>query len=339
MNLKIEGKRRLGGVTGFLLLGTVFIFVFVLSLFFGSVKMTVSEFFGALFFTSDETNSIILYSIRLPRILSAVVAGVGLSLSGVILQGVTDNSLASPNVIGVNSGAGFGTVLCLAILPVGSSMLRFSLLPLFAFLFAVLTTLAVLAIASGAGGTGTSILLSGVALTALLNAFISAVTLVDTDILSSYNSFSVGGFYGVTYAELAVPSVIIAFCLITALFLSRKIDLFCLGADAASLLGVNVKRLSLICIILASLSAAAVVSFAGLLGFVGLVVPHLARALFGYRARRLIPAASIIGATVTTLADLVGRVVISPSEIPVGIMMAIVGAPFFIFLLVRRKRV
>lgn len=338
MNLKIKGKHRFRLPIGFLLFGIGFILVFTFSLFLGSVRMSVSEFFGALFFRSDETNSIILYSLRLPRILAAVVAGVGLSLSGVLLQGVTDNSLASPNVIGVNSGAGFGTVLCLAILPVGSSVLRFSLLPLFAFVFAVLTTLAVLAIASGVGGTGTSVLLSGVAVTALLNAFISAITLADTDVLSSYNSFSVGGFYGVTYEELAIPSAIIVVCLITALLLSKEIDLFCLGSDTAALLGVNVKCLSIICIVLASLSAAAVVSFAGLLGFVGLVVPHIARSIFGYRMRSLIPATAIIGATVTTLADLVGRVVIAPSEIPVGIMMAIVGAPFFIFLLIRRKR-
>ena len=160
---------------------------------------------------------------------------------------------------------------------------------------------------------------------------------MNRDILSAYNSFSIGGFSGVGYGELTIPAIIIFASLVASMAFSRRIDLFCLGSDAATLLGVRVKPTRLLCIIVASASAAAVVSFAGLLGFVGLIVPHIARGLFGHKTLRVIPASAIIGATLTTLADLIGRVLIAPSEIPVGIMMAMVGAPFFIFLLFKRR--
>lgn len=308
----------------------------ILSLRFGSADMSTSEFFSALL-SRDGTASVIIYSVRLPRLLAGLVSGVGLALSGVLLQAVTDNPLASPNVIGVNAGAGFGVVLSLAVFPSALGIASYILLPVFAFLFALLTTLAVLIISNAAGGTRSSVVLSGVAVTALLNAFISAVNLADTDILASYNAFSVGGFSGVTYLDLLIPSVIILICLLVSMLLSSGIELLCLGRAVASSLGVRVAPVRIISIILAAASAAAAVSFAGLLGFVGLIVPHIARFLVGHRMRRLIPASVLLGASLTVLADHIGRLIISPSELPVGIMMALVGAPFFIVLLFRKR--
>jgi len=329
-------RHGLNKTVAFCIISTVFVITVLAALRFGSVSMSISDFFSA-FFGADNTNSVIIYSVRLPRILAAILAGIGLSVSGALLQSVTDNSLASPNVIGVNAGAGFGVILCLAVIPVSSAVVRFSLLPLFAFAFSLLTTVTVVMISSKAGGGRSSIVLAGVAVTALLNAVISSITLSDTDILASYNSFSVGGFSGVEYSSLIIPAIVIACAVVFSMLLSSKIDLLCLGAEGATLLGVRVKVLNATVIIIASASAAAVVSFAGLLGFVGLIVPHVARKIFGHRMLTLIPAAAIIGASVTTLADLVGRLIIAPSEIPVGIMMALVGAPFFILLLFRRS--
>lgn len=330
-------KCRFGGAVGFFVLTIAFIVTVICSLRFGSVEMSAKEFFKALLVRSDSTYRLIIYSVRLPRTLAAILAGVGLSVSGVLLQGVTDNSLASPNVIGVNSGAGFGVVICLAIIPFSNISARFALLPVFAFAFAFLTTVCVIAISTGTGGSKTSILLAGIAVTALLNAFISAITLINTDTLTAYNSFSIGGFSGIGYRELIIPACIIALSITAAAAFSRKIDILCLGTDAAALLGVRVRLVGIICIMVASAAASAVVSFAGLLGFVGLIVPHIARGLFGSKTLRLIPSSAIIGATLTTFADLVGRVLVAPSEIPVGIMMAIVGAPFFIFLLFKKR--
>ena len=161
--------------------------------------------------------------------------------------------------------------------------------------------------------------------------------LADTDVLASYNAFSVGGFSGVVYLDLLAPGIIVAICLAIALILSPKIELLCLGKSVATTLGVRVDLVRTVAIVLAAASAAASVSFAGLLGFVGLIVPHISRALVGHRMRLLIPTAALVGAAVTVLADHIGRLIISPSELPVGIMMAFVGAPFFIFLLWRKR--
>lgn len=309
----------------------------LLSLRFGSAKMSAKEFFSALFDKSSGSASVIIYSVRLPRLLAGLVAGCGLALSGVLLQTVTDNSLASPNVVGVNAGAGFGVVIALAVLPASIGALSYLLLPLIAFVSALITTFIVLIISRAAGGSRSSIVLAGVAVTALLNAFISAANLADSDILSSYNAFSVGGFNGVAYIDMILPAGIVAACFVISLILSGKTELLALGPTVASSLGVKVSVVRTVSIICAAASAAAVVSFAGLLGFVGLIVPHIARFLVGSRPSRMLPASMLVGASVCVLADYIGRIVIAPSELPVGITMAFVGAPFFVFLLFRKR--
>ena len=330
-------KNREGRVIVPLSLVLLLLLISIFSLRFGSAEMSTSEFFSALISRGGGTASVIIYSIRLPRLLAGIVAGVGLALSGVLLQTVTDNPLASPNVIGVNAGAGFGVVLSLAVFPSALGIASYIFLPLFAFVFALLTTLLVLVISNAAGGARSSVVLAGVAVTALLNAFISAVNLADTDVLASYNAFSVGGFSGVVYLDILIPSVIILICLCVSMLLSSEIELLCLGKEVASSLGVRVGFVRMAAIILAAASAAASVSFAGLLGFVGLIVPHIARFLVGHRIKRLVPVSALLGASVTVLADHIGRLILSPSELPVGIMMAFVGAPFFILLLFGKR--
>lgn len=301
----------------------------VCALRFGSVRMSHASFFASLIGQGTRTDQLILFAVRMPRVLAGVLAGMALSASGVLLQSVTDNALASPNVIGVNAGAGVGVVLAMALLPaavVGA-------MPFFALVGALLSTLTVLLISHRAGGGRASVVLSGIAVTALLNAFISAATLVDTDLLSSYNSFSIGGFAGARYAEMLLPAIIVLLSLSVAFVLGGRIDLLSLGGGMAQSMGVRVRLLRFLCVLLAAALAAAAVSFAGLLGFVGLIVPHIARALVGNRVRHLLAASVLLGGTVTVLADLLGRILLAPSEIPVGIMMALVGAPFFLVLL------
>ena len=332
----MQSKKYSRGMLVIPLLCLTALLVSFLSLRFGSAKMSTAEFFSALFSGEESTEAVIIYSVRLPRLLAGLLAGVGLSVSGVLLQSVTLNSLASPNVVGVNAGAGFGVVLSLLVIP-SAGTLSYILVPSFAFVFALITAALVLLISRAAGGTGTAVVLAGVAVTALLNAFISAVNLTDTDLLSSYNAFSIGGFSGVVYTDLILPLAVILICITVSMLLSRRIELLCLGGSVASSLGVRVYLVRTVSIICASASAAAVVSFAGLLGFVGLIVPHISRLLVGCRLSRLIPASALVGASVTVLADHIGRVILSPSELPVGIMMAIVGAPFFLFLLFKKR--
>ena len=337
IRLPKTNKRFFSTLWGMSALLGILLFVMLLSLRLGSAAMPWDRFLGGLTRrVGFETESLILYSVRLPRILGGALAGMGLAASGVVLQTVTDNPLSSPNVIGVNAGAGCGVVLCLALIPM-SGALRLSLLPLFAFLGALLTALAVIAIGERAGGTRASVVLAGVAVTAALNALISGATLMDADLLSSYHSFSIGGFSGIGYSELPVPALMILLCLLLLFVLGGRLDLLSLGAGMAHTMGVSVRLLRVLCVLCAAALAASAVSFAGLLGFVGLIVPHLARRLVGNRFRPLLLSSVLIGGVFCVLADLLGRLLLSPTEIPVGIMMALSGGPFFLFLLFRER--
>ena len=311
----------------------ILVFTVLISLRFGSAQMSWADFLSAILrCEGSETLTTILYSVRLPRISGAVLSGVGLAVSGVLLQAVTLNSLASPNIIGVNAGAGFAVILTMLFFPSG-----LYIRPLIAFFGAFLTTALIVAVASRVGTSKSVVILAGIAVTTLLNAGISFISYFDNDLLSSYNSFSVGGVSGVNILELKIPFVIIALSFVAAVLISSEADVLCLGDSLALSLGVNVKVVRTLCLVIASASAAAVVSFAGLLGFVGLVVPHIGKKLVGSSLKDLLIVSALVGGTLVAVADLVGRVIFAPSEIPVGIVMAFVGAPFLFYLLLRRK--
>ena len=306
----------------------------ILSLYLGSAEMSFNEFFGGLLKKEGfETERIIIYSLRLPRVFGAVIAGAGLSLSGLLLQSVTDNDLASPNIIGVNSGAGLAVILTLSVFP--SAVFGVSVA---AFVGAFLTTLIITGISAETGMRKSSVVLVGVAVTAILNSVISFLSYRDTDLLANYNYFSVGGLSGVKTEKLIAPLLIVVLGIIFSLFFSRETDALMLGDSIASSLGVDVKKQRMLCLIISSACAGAAVSFAGLLGFVGLVVPHIARKLVGGKMRDLIPISIMSGGELLVLADLVGRIAVRPSEIPVGIVMSFIGAPFFFYLLIRRGK-
>lgn len=319
--------------SGILVMALLLLCAVFLGCMFGSTSLSLKDIWDGLLLKGSAKNpSIILYYIRIPRVAAALLAGIGLSVSGVLLQCVTGNEMAAPNIIGVNAGAGFSCILLLTFLPYA-----FWALPLASFLGAFLTTLLIVTVSDRIGASRKTVILVGIAFTAVLNAGISFLSLMDTDVLSSYNAFSVGGLDGIPLSQLIIPGIIIAFCLILSLILSGQINLLALGDRLASSLGVKVKALRIVCLICASASAAAVVSFAGLLGFVGLVVPHIARRFVGISVRPLLIASSFIGAILVILSDLLGRVILAPSEVPVGIIMAVIGAPFFFILLLKRR--
>ena len=299
-------------------------------LYFGSAELSAADFFAALTFRGTVTHELILYGLRLPRVLAGILAGVGLSTAGVLLQSVTANELASPNIIGINSGAGLAVILTLTLAPKAGQIL-----PLAAFAGAFATALCILAVADRLSGSRTAILLIGIALTTLLNA---AISFLDEGVLAQYNHFTVGSLKGVRMSELVLPAVIILLSFSGALLLSGRLGVLCLGDSAAAALGIRVRRLRILALACAAAGAAAVVSYAGLLGFVGLVVPHIARRLVGDRPGRLLPAAALLGGILVVLADLLGRTLFAPSELPVGILMSLVGAPYFLVLLCRRRK-
>ena len=300
----------------------------------GSAELSSAQFFGGLLGKEEfETARIILLELRLPRILAAIVAGAGLSVSGVLLQNVTGNELASPNIIGVNAGAGFFMALTLFFMPYAVYLRPFA-----AFTGAFITTMLILSVASKGQLSKTTVILCGVGITAVLNAAISFLTYLNPDILTDYNFFSVGGVSGVEKNELLVPTVMIAFSFVVSLLLSKKIDALCLGDSIANSLGINVKLLRVVCLALGGLSAAAAVSFAGLLGFVGLVVPHITRRITDGSTEEQLKTSVPLGGILLLVADLVGRTVFSPSEIPVGVVMSFVGAPFLLYIVLRREK-
>ena len=329
MTQKIKIKSAYGKI------GLVLILLFfsLLSLRFGSAEMTHEEFFGGLFNSPQfETERIILLSLRLPRILAAIIAGAGLSVSGVILQSVTGNDLASPNIIGVNAGAGFFMVLMLFFVPQAVYLRPFA-----AFVGAFLTTLFILSAASKGQFSKATVILCGVAITAVLNAGISFLTYLNPDVLMDYNFFSVGGVAGTEAKELVLPAFVVALCVLVTLALSKKIDILCLGDSLANSLGVNVKLLRVVCLAVAGLSAASAVSFAGLLGFVGLVVPHIARKITDGSVGEMLKVSVIVGGVLVVTADFIGRILFASSEIPVGVVMAFVGAPFLLYTVTLRR--
>ena len=299
----------------------------------GSASLSHQVFWGGLLCQKEfETETIILYQIRMPRIIGAILAGFGLSVSGVLLQNVTGNDLAGPNIIGVNAGAGFAIILLMCFFPTA-----IHLFPPISFCGAFLTTLLIVTLSTSINRSKSTVVLAGVAVTAMLNAGISFLCLLYPDVLVSYNYFSVGGLSGIVPEELIVPAMMIFPCITLAIFFSRQMDTLYLGDSLAVSLGVNAKRLRIFALILASACAAAAVSFVGLLGFVGLVVPHIARKLVGQGMKFLVPVSAITGAILVLAADLVGRTLFAPTELPVGIVMALIGAPFFFWLLIRGR--
>lgn len=282
--------------------------------------------------SKDSMAYVLITTVRFPRILGGMLAGIGLSCAGVILQGVMNNSLASPNTIGVNSGSGFAVMFCMILFPNTSGYLSLS-----AFLGALLTSLLVFALAYFADSSRTTIILAGITISTFLNAGINAIKLLDTDITINLTSFLIGSLSGLTMNKLLFPGICILTAFVISLFFMQPLNILGLGDDIARSLGLNVPLTRFLLLVLSSILAGCVVSYAGLLSFIGLIVPHICRQLFGNDARFLLPCSALLGASFVLLCDLMGRTLFSPFELPVGIIMAFIGGPFFLYLLLKKK--
>lgn len=315
-------------------LGIAALAVAFLSLLLGSEALSVGQVIGGIFRTDPQSvASRILWAVRLPQTAACALAGAALAISGLLLQTATGNPLAGPNVIGVNAGAGFAMVLGLCFAP-----MAYALLPLWCFLGAFGAALLILFVANRVGASRVSLVLSGVAVSSLLSAGISGLRLLYPELTVGYSAFSAGGVEGVTLSRLAVPAVIVAAVFMATLVLAPRLELLCLGDPLAASLGLRVRRIRVAALLLASAAAGAAVSFAGLLGFVGLMVPHISRKLLGRGSvGKNLPACALLGATLVMAADLLGRVAFAPSQLPAGIITAVLGAPFFFILLLQRR--
>lgn len=277
----------------------------------------------------------IVWDLRLPRTLLAALCGAGLGLCGATMQSLLRNPLADPFVLGISSGASTGAVL-IVILGVGSGVIGLSS---GAFIGAVISFALVLLLAHAAGGTPDRVILAGVAATQLFSALTSfiVITSADPEQTRGVMFWLLGSLGGADWLDVALCAAVVAVGLVVCLTHSRALDAFAFGEDAASSLGVNVWRVRVTLLLATALMTAVIVSVAGAIGFVGLVLPHAARALVGPSHRRLLPASALIGSIFLVWVDAVARTAIAPQELPAGVVTALVGVPAFAVILWRRK--
>lgn len=314
-----------------LLLGTVL--AFLLSLLVGAAEISLSGSIRAMI-RGDLTDPgcRILFFVRLPRALAALLSGAALAVSGVVIQNVLNNALAAPNIIGVNAGAGFAVLLIIALFPASAGFI-----PPAAFLGALAASLLIYALAARTGASRVTITLAGVAMSSIFTAGSNALKTFFPDTIYNANTFLIGGFSGIAWRNLTPAWCTILLGLLLAVLLSGNMDVLALGDESARSLGMAVRPMRFLLLLTASLLAGSAVSFSGLLGFVGLIVPHILRRLVGQRHRLLVPLSAFGGAVFVLLCDTLSRTVFAPYEIPVGIVLSLLGGPFFLFLLLTGK--
>jgi len=284
------------------------------------------------------TAETILLSLRLPRAALIILAGAALGGSGAAYQGLFRNPLADPYIIGIAAGAALGAVIALA-LPGAGSLLGLATVPLAAFVGALVTVMVVYSLARvGKTTPVTTLILAGVAVSSFATALSTFLTLRSSAELRRAIAWILGGFSmsGWTPVFIMLPYIALGLAILAAL--ARPLNVLQFGDEQARQMGLNVERLKLVLIGAASLTVATAVAFSGIIGFVGLAVPHVMRLLWGPDYRRLVPLSIIGGAAALLLADLAARTIVAPAELPVGVITALVGAPFFLWLLRRAKQ-
>lgn len=303
----------------------------VLSMAFGSADITIAKIWHTLWSpTLQDTQDMVIWNIRFPRNIVAALVGANLAVAGAILQAVMKNPLADPQIVGVSSGAGLAGVIILILFPSWEY-----LVPMVAFVGALAAALMVYALAWRNGIRPTRIILAGVAVAAFLGSGISALLVFYGDRVQGALLWMVGGLSARSWPQVYVLAPYTVVGLILAFLGSRRLTILSLGDETAKGLGLPVEQTRFMMTAVAAFLAASAVSVAGLIGFVGLVIPHIARMIIGTEYRFLLPGSACLGAAVLVVSDTLGRVLFSPVEVPVGIIMAFFGAPFFLWLLRR----
>lgn len=316
------------------------IICFAISLTLGSVSIPITDILN-IFFSGSEINRKILLDIRLPRLLNAMLVGASLSCSGVILQSMLRNNLAEPGLLGISAGAGLGAILVFLI-PVS---LPFIIITPVSFVFAVTTTFTIFYIAKGFGKKYTNfistnkIILTGIAISALISSVNGILLLMSGSSITQIIYWLNGGLSGRGWNEFNMSVFFVIAGLISSVLISKDLNIMNLGEELSISLGLNLKRMQKIAIITASLLAASAVSVAGIISFVGLVIPNLSRLLIGNDHRYNVICSIILGALFLLVSDSIARLILAPAEIPVGIVTSLIGAPVFIWLILRKKSV
>ncbi|QHW33084.1 iron ABC transporter permease [Paenibacillus rhizovicinus] len=296
----------------------------------GAISIPARDVWTSLFHSSDSEARQIVWNLRLPRVLTGMLAGICLAVSGAFLQGVFRNPLADPGIIGVSSGGGLAAVAIMILFPE-----KIAYLPISAFLGALAAAAVVYALAWKGGASPLRLILAGVAVNSLLGAAMTALMILNSEKVQSVLPWMSGSLNGRSWPhfDTLLPYTIAG--LIASVFLIKTANLLVLGDDAAKLLGSRVEIGRLLIILLSTFLAGAAISIVGMVGFVGLVVPHIVRLLVGNDYRIFLPISAIGGGALIIAADTAARSWFDPIEFPVGILLALLGAPFFLYLLRR----
>lgn len=342
-------NRRRSGIPVLAALAFLLLAVALLSLGLGAIRIPPGRVLDVLLRGGDPAlarDAVVILDIRLPRTLLGLMVGAGLAVSGALMQGLFRNPLADPALVGVSAGAGLAAA---GIIVMGDRLLAhlgipgplpYAVLPAGAFLGGLAATLALYGLATRFGRTSVAtMLLAGLALGALSGAMTGLlVTVSDDRQLRDLTFWSLGSLGGATWAKVAASAPLILPVLAAVPFLGRGLNALVLGEAEAFHLGVPVERLKRTCILLVAVAVGAGVAAAGVIGFVGLVVPHALRLVIGPEHRLLLPASALLGGTLLVLADIAARMVAAPAELPIGIVTALLGAPVFLWLLLGRAR-
>lgn len=299
------------------------------------LKRAVGLDIGATWTAAEES---IIWQIRIPRVLGAAIVGAGLASAGVVFQGLLRNPMADPYLLGTSGGAALAATIAFTI-PFALGFITFGLVPVAAFFGALLAVLVVYRLAHvGTHTPTTTLLLAGFAVSSMFGALMSALMLLSHGTLERVVLWTLGGVSASGWGMLLAVAPLILFGTLMAFAFSGDLNAFLLGEEQAAALGVHVEHKKFLILCVGALLTGAAVALSGLVGFVGLIVPHFTRILLGPNHRVLLPASFLVGAIFLVLADLIARTVLAPQELPLGVVTALIGAPFFIILLRRAKR-
>jgi len=333
--------RAIGFKIAFIVICTVvLIFVAGYAVTYGAMGIDFLEVYGIIwdhiFGDGSSQYDYVVWNLRLPRVVMGILAGAGLALCGVIMQSVLRNPLADPYTTGLSSGAAFGASLAVALgltATLGTGSRAF-----LAFICSLIPIVVILFVTRRSGSSPTVVIMTGMGIMFLLNSMSTFLMLMaDPSDMSQLFYWQVGSLSLVKWSSFPYMASMVIVGIIITMFLAKTLNVLATGDESAKSMGVDADNLRLICLILTGLVCASIVSFTGLIGFIGLVVPHILRMIIGSDNRYLIPSSIVFGATLMLAADLVGRMIIYPFVVPVGVVMSFVGGPIFILLILRRS--
>lgn len=318
----------------------ILLMLFLLSLSVGAVSLDLKQNFLALFGQGNSQVVFIVQQLRLPRTLLCLLIGAILAICGSVLQGLFRNPLADPSVIGVSAGAALGAGIAIVLIPSGLFFWQSHLIAIFAFIGGLVATLFVYKIGRSEFGSDVKLmLLSGIAIGSLAFAFLGILQFIaDDSALRELSMWQLGSLSQANSYNITLCTMVFILIYWRFSHLAQALNALLLGDLEARHLGINIEKVKYHCIIFTALAIGIAVASAGIIGFIGLVIPHICRTLLGANHRTLIPTSALLGAIILLTADILARIIAPPAEIPIGILTALLGAPFFIYLLIKSKQ-